>query len=323
MISQSPTEHDLRRALQSLAPRDIDATGFRERLDRVLASQPSATPPGPSDQDEPTVLSLDWPDVRNPSRTRRRELGIAVALVACAAAVVTAFLSVLTPGHSERRPPNPALSASVPTSVRSMLLPGTVVLDTYEGHGSQTFMVPPRVVPPHFGYSAYGTCTGKGTLSIAEQTVYEACNPAGAFGTGDAVQDGRLVITAAETTSWQITLALAPDIQTNGSVQNPVDQDLTGPNNAVRQSGQGSSTVSFTDETPPLHAGAHYRLRLVCHGTGVTLPDLATPSARGLQTKTCFAGHEYVWNDVLLTAPIRIRVTAAPGTTWTIAIDSM
>jgi hypothetical protein len=321
MSSQLATEHDLRRALQSLAPEDIDATGFRERLDRVLATQPPATPPGPSDQDEPTLLSLDWPDVRNRSRTRRRELGIAVALVACAAAVVAALVLVVAPGHSERRPPNPALSAPVPSSIRSMLLPGTVVLNTYAGHGSRTFVVPPRVVPPHFGYFLYGTCTGKGTLTITKQTIIEGCDPGGGFGTDGAVQNGRLDITADEATSWQITLTLAPDTQTNGLVQNPVDQDMSGPNNAVRQSGRGSSTVSFTGAPRP--PATHYRLRLVCHGTGVSLPNLTAPEASGLQTKTCFAGHEYVWDNVALTAPIRIRVAAAPGTTWTIAIDSI
>jgi hypothetical protein len=204
-----------------------------------------------------------------------------------------------------------------------MLLPGTIVLNTYAGHGSQTFAVSPRVVPPHFDYTAYGTCTGKGNLTIAQQTIIEVCDHGGGFGTGGAVQNGRLVITADEATSWQITLALAPDIQTNGSLQGPVDQDLTGPNNAVRQSGEGSGTVSFTGETPAPPAGAKYRLRLVCHGSGVTLPNLTTPEVSGLQTKTCFAGHEYVWDNVRLTAPIRIRVEAAAGTTWTIAIDPM
>lgn len=320
MSSQLPTEHDLRRALQSLAPEDIDATRFRERLDRVLATQPPATPPAPSDHDEATLLSLDWPDPRGRGRTR---LGIAVALVACAAAVVTAFLVVMAPSHSERRSPNPALTAPVPASIRSMLLPGTTILGTYQGRGSQTFVVPAREIPAHFSYSAYGTCNGEGDLSLGGQTIFDGCGSGGAFGTGGAVQDGRLVITADEATSWQITLALAPDIQTNGTVQSPVDQDMTGPDNAVRQNGQGSGTVPFAGETPAPPAGTKYRLRLVCHGSGVTLPDLAMPGAGDLQTKTCFAGYEYVWDDVHLTAPIRIRVSAAPGTTWTIAIDSM
>jgi hypothetical protein len=323
MSSQLPTEHDLRRALRSLAPEDIDATRLRERLDLVLAKQPHATPHVPPDHDEATLLSLDWPDLRGENRTRRRELGIAVALAACVAAVVAVFLFVVSPGHSEHRPPNPALNTPVPAPIRSMLLPGTIILNTYAGHGSQTFVVPPRVVPPHFGYSAYGTCSGKGTLTIAKHTIVQGCALGGSFGTDGAVQNGRLDITADEATSWQVTLALAPDIQTNGMLQSPVDQDMSGPNNAVRHTGQGSSTVSFTGETPSPPTGTKYRLRLVCHGSGVTLPNLTTPEASGLQTKTCFAAHEYVWDYVPLTAPIRIRVEAALETTWTIVIDSM
>lgn len=324
MSSQLATEHDLRRALRSLAPEDLDVTHFRERLDGVLAGQPHAMPQMSPDHDEATLLSMDLPGPQRRSRTRRMELGVAVALAACAAAVLALFFSAVSPGHSKRRPPNPALSAPVPAAIRSMLLPGTIVLDTYAGHGSQTFVVPPRVVPPHFGYSAYGTCTGKGTLGIAQQTILKVCDPGGAFGIGGAVQNGRLVITADSATSWQITLALAPDLQTNGSVQSPVDQDMIGPNNAVRQSGQGSSTVSFTGETPAPPAGTTYRLRLVCNGSGVTLPDLTAPRAGGaLQARTCFAGNEYVWDYLPLKAPIRIRVEAAPGTRWTIAIGSM
>jgi len=98
---------------------------------------------------------------------------------------------------------------------------------------------------------------------------------------------------------------------------------MTGPNNAVRQSGQGSGTVSFTGETPAPPAGTSYRLRLICHGTGVTLPNLTSRGTAGLQTKTCFAGHEYVWDYLPLATLSRVRVEAAPGTTWTIAIESM
>lgn len=204
-----------------------------------------------------------------------------------------------------------------------MLLPGTIVLDSYAGHGSLTFAVPPRAVPAHFDYTVYGTCNGPGTLTIAQQTIIGVCDGSGAFGTSGAVQHDRLVITADPVMSWQITLALAPDPQTNGSVQGPVDHDMTGPNNAVRQSGQGSGTVSFTGETPTPPVGTDYRLRLVCRGSGVTLPDLTSQRASGLQTKTCFAGREYVWDNVRLSTPIRIRVQAAAGTSWTIAIDSM
>ncbi len=321
MSSDSPTEQDLRLALRSRVPEDLDASRFRERLDLALGGQPVA--PRPADHGEAPLLSLDLPEPHRRRRARRVELGFAVALAACAAAVITVF-ALLAPGHPERRPANPAPKPAVPSAVRAMLLPGTIILGTYAGHGSQTFVVPSRVVPPHFGYSAYGTCAGGGTLSIGQQTLYGACEPGHAFGTGGAVlQNGRLVITAAETTSWQLTLALAPDVQSNGGLQGPVDEDMSGPDNAVRHSGQGPATVSFTGETPTPRAGTRYRLRLVCHGAGVSLPDLTTPEARGLQTKTCFAGREYVWDHVRLTPPIRIRVEAAPGTTWTIAIDSM
>jgi hypothetical protein len=327
MSSDSPTEQDLRLALRSRAPEDLDASRFRERLDLALGGQPVAPLPSdhgeaplPAGHGEAPLLSLDLPEQHSRRRARRVELGFAVALAACAAAVIT-VVALLAPGHSERRPAAPAPKPPVPSAIRTMLLPGTIVLGTYAGHGSQTFVVPSRVVPPHFGYSAYGTCAGKGTLSIAQETLYHVCDSSGAFGTGGAVQNGRLVITAAAATSWQITLALAPDIQTNGSVYGPVDEDMSGPNNAVRHSGQGPGTVSFTVETTTPLPGPRYRLRLVCHGTGVSLPDLATPSDRGLQTKTCFAGHEYVWDDVRLVRSI--RVAAAPGTTWTIAIDSM
>ncbi|HJQ01127.1 MAG TPA: hypothetical protein VJ851_05975 [Jatrophihabitans sp.] len=323
MGNQLATEQDLRHALRSLAPDDIDATRFRERLDRMLASQPPATPPLSPDHAEAMLLSTDWPDPHGRSRSRRMELGIAVALAACAAAVLALFLSVLSPEHSERRPSTPALNAPVPAAIQSMLLPGTTVLDTYAGRGSQSFLVPPRVIPPHFGYEAYGTCTGGGTLRIAQQSLFGACDGGGAFGTGGAVENGRLVITAANATSWQITLTIAPDLQTNGSVQGPVDQDMTGPDNALRQSGQGPGTVAFPGETPAPPAGTKYRLRLVCHGSGVNLPNLTTPDASGLQTKTCFAGHEYVWDYVSLPTPIRIRVDTPAGTTWTLAIGSM
>jgi hypothetical protein len=242
----------------------------------------------------------------------------------CAAAVVAVFFLVVSDGPATHRLPLPALTDPVPASVRSMLLPGTIVLATYSGQGSQTFVVPPRPVPPHFGYSAYGTCSGGGTLGILQQTMIGVCaGSGGGFGTSAAVQDGRLVITADKATTWQVTLTLAPDLQTNGSIQNPVDQDMSGPNNALRQSGQGPGTASFAGETLRPPAGTTYRLRLLCHGSGVTLPNLKTAGVSNLQTKTCFAGHEYVWTDIPLTTPARIRVEASPGTTWTIAIDSM
>jgi hypothetical protein len=324
MSDQLPTENDLRRALRSVAPESIDATYFREHLDRVLVGQLPAAPQLPADDGEATLLLLDLPGPQSRSRTKRIELGMAVAIAACAAVLVAVFFSVVSAGSSEHRPPSPALNAAVPASIRSMLLPGTIVLHTYEGQGSQAFDVVARPVPPHFSYSAYGTCAGVGTLGIAQQTIIGVCDHGGGgFGTSGAVENGRLVITADKTTRWQVTLALAPDLQTNGSIQNPVDQDMSGPNNGVRRSGQGSSTVSFTGETPTSPARTIYRLRLLCHGSGVTLPNLTTPGIDGLQTKTCFAGHEYVWIDIPLTRPIRIHVEASPETTWTIAIDSM
>jgi hypothetical protein len=324
MSTSLPTENDLRSALRSLAPENTDATHFRTRLDRALASQLPAAPQLPADDREATLLTLDWPGPHGRGRTRRIERGFAITVAVCAAAVVAVFFLVVSGGPAAHRPPIPALTDPVPASVRSMLLPGTIVLGTYSGRGSQDFIIPPRTVPSHFGYSAYGTCTGGDPLRIGQQAITGVCaGNGGSFGTSGAVQDGRLVITADKATTWQVTLTLAPDLQTNGSIQNPVDQDMSGPNNALRQSGQGSSTASFAGETSNPPAGTTYRLRLLCHGSGVTLPNLKTAGVSNLQTRTCFAGHEYVWTDILLTTPARIRVEASPGTTWTIAIDSM
>ena len=307
------TEDDLRGALRSLAPEDLDVSDFRARLDATLAAEPEQ--PEATDGDV-TVLPVDWAAPRG----HRAGRIAAVAIAACAAAVVALLVAVL-PSRTARTE-KPAAPPSVPAAVRSMILPGTIVIQTYQGHGSSTFVVPSRAVPAHFSYTAYGTCSGSGKLGVGQGTLIGACDN-GAFGTDNVVEKGRLVITAQPATSWQITLTIAPEFQTNGSVQNPVDADLSGPANGVRQSGRGSSTVTFAGETPPDIPATHYRVRLVCTGNGVTLPGLAATRAKGLQTRTCFAGHEYVWDSVALTTPARVRVEATPGTTWTIAIDPM
>lgn len=324
-MSHRPTlEHELRNALNSLVPQDIETTRFRERLDLALAVQPAqpsqAAPAAQEDGDELTLLSFDPPEPR-----RRRADLVAAAVVALSlAATIAVVFSVRSTDHTKPATPSTAQSTTVPAAIQAMLFPGSIVLDTYRGRGSETIAVPSWVIPAHFGYSAYGTCSGPGTLGISQQMITGPCQPAGGgFGTSGAVQDGKLVITADPATTWQITLAIAPDTQTNGSVQNPFDQDLLGPDSDVRRSGRGTGTVTFPGEIPAPSPGTSYRLRLVCHGSSVTLPGLKTSEASGLQTKTCFAGYEYVWTGIHLTTPAQIRVEAPPDTTWTIAIDSM
>jgi hypothetical protein len=321
MSNHLATEQELRRALQSLAPEDLDVSRFRQRLDGALGDQAPTRPLLPADQ-VGAATALAWPAAERSNRRRWTEVTVAVALAACAAVVVAALFGALSPKHSGSH--GPAAKPPVPDAIRSILLPGSIVLDSYQGRGSQSFPQPARVIPPHFGYSAYGSCSGNGTLTIGQQTIIDACQAGKVtFGTSGAVTNGRLAITADSTMSWQIVLALTPDIQTNGSVQGPIDADLTGPDNPVRRSGQGSATVTFAGETPAPPAGSSYRLRLVCHGSGVTLPDLRTVEANGLQTKTCFVGHEYVWDGIRFSTPLRVRVQATADTSWTIAIDSM
>lgn len=323
MSDHLTTEDDLRDALHALAPEDLEVSDFRQRLDRSLAAESDKRPDRPAGDGEVMLLPVGWAEPRGRRHGRRVELTTAIAIAVCAAAVAALLLVILPVDNSGRSTSTPATAPTVPNSVRPLLLPGTIIIATFEGTGSRTFDVASRPLPAHFAYTAYGNCTGGGSLGIAQQTITGSCQGSGGFGTDNAVSNGRLSITASPATSWQITLTLAPELQTNGSVQSPVDDDLTGSDNGIRHSGQGSRTITFAGETSPVTPGARYRLRLVCAGAGVTLPGLSARDMKGLQTKTCFAGREYVWDDVRLTTPARVRVEATPGTTWTIAIDSM
>ncbi len=312
-MTTEPTEQDLRGALQSLVPEDLDVRDFRSRIDRLISEEPAAAP-GPTPEHEVVLLEpFDRPQLRRSSRV------IAVATVAACAAAVLAIAIAVLPGRTDRHTPRPAASPTAPASIKSLLYPGTVVLHTYTGQGSQLYQVAHHTLAAYTEYAVYGTCRGGGTLTISKQTLINECLGSGGFGTSPVVENGRLAITAVANTSWQLTLVIEPEARTNGSVQSPVDADMTGPDNGVRDSGHGSSSVRFTGKTPT----TNYRVRLVCHGSGVALPGLTASRAKGLSTRTCFAGREYVWTSVRLTMPATVRIEASDDTTWTISIDSM
>ena len=316
MANDLPSERDLRDALRTLVPDDLDAADFRARLDLLLAESPAEPAGPPAEHPEPDDTVPLQPIELAPRRRRPSRAALVAIMAACAAAVVAVAIAVVPHGRDSRPAPL-AASPSVPAPIRSMLYPGTVVLHTYRGHGSQTIEVPSRTIPAHFGYTVYGTCSGGGSLDI-NGAILPTCTQGSGFGDGPALDHGRIVVTAKQGTTWELTLTLAPDTRTNGSVQTPVDSDLLGPDGISRASGRGSGTATFT-EGPA--SDSTYSVRLVCRGSGVTLPDLDAQNAKGLSTKTCFAGSEYVWQGVRITAPIRVRVVAAPGTTWTIVID--
>jgi hypothetical protein len=134
-------------------------------------------------------------------------------------------------------------------------------------------------------------------------------------------------ITAAERTSWTIALVIQPQARTNGNVQSP-PADIAGPDNALRQNGRGSATVTFAGDANPGKPATRYSVRLTCSGTGVHLPDLnglstngGAETTGGLITHTCFPGREYTWQSIPLRLPHSVRVVAPADTRWTIFLD--
>ena len=327
------TEDDLRSALLSLAPTDLDATDFRSRLDAVMAEgtlpdTPARSVPAPletHDLDAANVLALTVPSTG--LRSRRSRVALLATIAACAAAVLAIAVAVLPDGgHGDRSRPTPA--SSLPASLRAMALPGTVVLATYRGTGSRNVAIPAHAVPRYFEYGAFASCSGGGRLQVFDAGELQECNGSTTFGTSAPATTRTMTITAPTRTSWTVALVIQPQTRTNGNVQSPAE-DPVGPNNGLRQSGRGSATLTFAgDDNASGTRPTHYSVGLTCSGTGVHLPDLngtsangGSPTTGGLITQTCFPGYEYSWQSVPLHLPHAIRITASADTRWTIFLD--
>ena len=335
MTDQLTTEDDLRAALLSRAPLDLDVTDFRARLDRMIGGTPVGTtavatdagPAGPEpDAIGPAAGAIDLdaavipltPSVRARRGTRAR-IGIALTAAACVAAIVGLVLAVL-PGNNGG---THNATDQVPFDVRSQLLPGTIVIGTYRGTGSRDIEVPHRTVPKYFTYAVYASCSGGKDFEVLGAAVKPACSDTGLFGTTGTPSNGAIPVRTGAATSWQVTVVIEPQLRTNGSVQSPVDQNImSGPDNGLRHSGTGTDTVHLDGAGSGAPVSTRYTVNLVCHGDGVSLPGLVDRSGtRGLDTRTCFGGRQYVWSDVRLTLPADIRVVASVGTSWTIYLD--
>ena len=122
MSDHPTTEHDLRSALRSLAPEDLDAAPFRARVDRLLDEHSQLVLEDPVAESDIVLLPLDRAD--RPRRGRASRASLIVTTAACAAAVIAILLAVRFAGHSDRReaPASRACrvrQASEPTGAKS------------------------------------------------------------------------------------------------------------------------------------------------------------------------------------------------------------
>ena len=324
------TEDNLRSALMWLAPTNLDTSVFRARLDALMIedAQPGSLTPGPTEADHfgaADVLPLTMPT--SALRSRRSRIALYATIAACAAAVVAVAVAVLPGGrHGDRGRPTSA--TTVPATFRTMILPRTIVLQTYRGTGSRRIAIPAHAVPRHFEYGALATCSGGGRLLVFSAGELSDCNGAVVFGTSAPASSRTMPITASSRTSWTITLIIQPQARTNGNVQSP-PSDPAGRDNGLRHNGRGSASITFAgDKNPGGTPATRYSVRLTCSGTGVRLPDLngtatngGPETTGGLVTRTCFPGHEYDWQSVPLRLPHTVRVVASAGTRWTIFLD--
>jgi hypothetical protein len=324
------TETDVRAALGALVPDDLDVTDFRARLEAAVTAGAAPAPAGDTvrawsevdvDLDRPgeIVLLADIPR----STGRRRRPALVAAVAAVAAAIAGVLLAVL-PSSSHPTTPTGTDFSDAPAAIRSMLEPGTIVLHTYRGHGSQTFAIAHRTVPKYFEYTVYGTCKGD-NIAINGGTLLGFCSNAGAsFGTTGVVEDGRMKVTAPAGTSWALTLTIAPQSRTNASVQTPIYSELKPPAKGAtpdpaRADGRGTKTVTLTEDQP---SGGPYRIEMVCHGSGLSIPGLLeTDTKTEPSTKTCFPGSMYLWKITKLTLPARLTIKASSSTTWTVVVS--
>lgn len=313
------SEQDLRDALRSLVPDDLDAGDFRARFDALVAQRSDALP----DDDTIERAVPDVTPISVARSGRRARLGRAASLLTAAAVVAALVGLVFAVRPTDRHRPRPGSDTSVSSAIREALLPGTIVLKSFRGRGSATLAVPSPTVPEHFDYEALVTCSGGGSLRVHAHQLITPCRAGGVYSmpgvfTGTKKTGKTLKILAGQRTSWQIAVALVPDLRTNAGLQSPVSADLRGPDNYFRRSGAGTRTVRFAQWPQSADPPAD-RVELVCHGSGVRIAGV-TSAGQGLSTNMCFAGREYVWDGVHVALPRSLRVVAAPGTTWTIAV---
>lgn len=319
----SYSETDLREAFAELAlddGREPDVTELRARLLATTIDHPAT-----SDAEVPAeVIDLD----AAPALARRTARRSRLLLLAAAAAIVAGLATltvVLLPGS-----PGTVDPADKLREIGGTQFPGTVAVGYVEGRGSQTITSPRRELPPGFVWQVVAHCDGRGKFFV-DQAGTTSCRNGTNFGRNLDATTPRVTARIDTSARWQLVWTQTPRSGANGSVSSPVDEDLGGrrPGRGV-SAGSGDGTATVPDE--PDYSGSpsgSYQVRLTCRGSGIRLPEVRSSDPTndtgrsGAQTRTCFPGFQYVWQNVTLREGQVLRVVAASGTTWRVAFSRL
>lgn len=270
-------------------------------------------------------------------RTRRRGLSAPVrrgigALLVIAAATLVLVVSdrQASSGTTALRPADHSPVASVSSSPTSPAAPGlpsatanlsgATVLSQHVGAGSQTVSGGRPGTKRNGQLAISAVCSGPGGASIGSVSVPK-CDGTSVVVPVTPAQLESLVVRADPTTTWRFVIVEEPTSDTNGAPRYPADPALrTAPPTArlAQSAGTGSASVDLVSGTTTSRV-EHVRLLLTCTGAGVSFSS-TDHSFDGRYTRTCRAGWSYEFDVASALVPDTLTVTAAPDTSWEMAV---